>query len=262
MRRHTFLRGGTAFLLALPALALAQAAAPARPTPQQAAHSLVSAFMAYTDLRIASIQRSLEILAATKEVRTGRWPSMKPLLSGYQRAEEGFIVWYVRPDGSYYTVDQGLMKQSLSDRPYFPDLMAGRMVTGALVISRSTGQRSAVMAVPIRQGGQVVGAVGASLFLDRFADQVSTALALPTDMSFFALAPSGLTTVHRKTDRHFVDPRELGSETLRKAANEMLSGDAGTVRYEFDNTTKEAVFRTSSLTGWKFAISQNAPSRE
>jgi len=226
----------------------------AQPSQEKDAQSLLSAFMSYTDLRIGSVQKSLEVLASTNEARSGKWENMKEVLGGYQKSDEGLIIWYARPDGTYYTVDKGLVAEKLSDRSYFPDLMAGREVTGALVISKSTGQRSTVIAVPVMEGGKVIGAVGATLFLDKLSEQIASILDLRTDVSFFALAPDGLTTLHKKTERHFLDPRELGSETLKKAVNEMLSRNSGEVTYEFDNATKKAIYRTSSLTQWKFVI--------
>ena len=100
----------------------------------------------------------------------------------------------------------------------------------------------------------MIGAIGASLFLDKLSEQVGYALALRTDADFFALAPNGQTTLHKKSGRQFMDPRESGSETLKVAANEMLSNPAGEATYEFDDVTKKAIYRTSPLTQWKFAI--------
>lgn len=230
----------------------------AQPPVEADEQSLLSAFVSYTDLRMSSVQQSLEILASTAEARSGKWENMKALLSGYQRSDGGLIVWFVRPDGTYYTVDKGLMDVKLSDRAYFPALMSGEKIMGSLVVSKSTGLRSAVIAVPMMKDGKVTGAIGASLFLDKLADQLGSALALRPDAAFFSLAPNGQTTLHNKTDRHFLDPRELGSETLKKAANEMLSNPAGVTTYEFDNATKKAIYRTSPLTQWKFAITFSA----
>ena len=258
MIKKDFFLGIILFMLVMPALAFAQPPSETRSVPGKDAQSLLSAFMSYTDLRIGSVQRSLEILASTTEGRSGKWESMKGLLGGYQKSEDGLIVWYVRPDGTYDTVDKGLINVKLSDRNYFPDLMAGMKITGALVVSKSTGQRSAVIAVPIKKNGKVVGAIGASLFLDRLSDQIGSALNLRTDAVFFAMAPNGLTTLHSRTDRHFLDPRELGNESLKNAANEMLSGTAGDVSYEFDNATKKAIYRTSPVTQWKFVMTFSA----
>jgi hypothetical protein len=235
-------------IVAMPAFALAQCSL------EIDAKNLLSSFVAYTDLRINSVKQSLEILAATTEARSGKWENMKGLLSGYQKSDNGLIVWYVRPDGTYYTVDKGLMDVKLTERSYFPDLMAGRDVIGALVVSKSTAQRSAVIAIPMKEGSKIVGAAGASLFLDRLSEQIDSTFILPPDAAFFALAPNGLTTLHRKKERHFLDPRVMGSETLKKAADEMLARTSGETTYEFDNVTKKAIYLTSPLTQWKFVI--------
>jgi hypothetical protein len=258
MARPRFFISLVLLMLWMPTPGVAQySSGMAVPTDEDAS-SLLSIFLSYTDLRIRSVQRSLEILATTSEARSDNWSDMKNLLKGYQDSDEGLIVWYVRPDGTYYTADKGLMDKSLRDRAYFPGLMTGMKITGALVISKATGQRSAIIAVPIEVNGKVVGAVGVSLFLDKLSEQVSAALDLRPGITFFALAPNGLTTLHRKTDRNFLDPRELGSETLKRAATEMLEGKSGETTYEFDNVTKNAIYATSVLTGWKFTIAFGA----
>jgi len=262
MVRQRFFISIILLMVWMPTFGVAQSSAGTAVPAEEDANSLLSAFMSYTDLRIYSVQRSLEILAATSEVKSDNWSNMKDLLKGYQESDEGFIVWFVRPDGTYYTADKGLMDKSLKDRIYFPDLMAGRKITGTLVISKATGQRSAIIAVPVEVDGKVVGAVGMSLFLDRLSEQVNATLDLRPGVTFFALAPNGLTTLNRKTDRHFLDPREQGSETLKRAATEMLAGTSGKTTYEFDNVTKNAMYRTSALTGWKFAIAFRATSSE
>ncbi len=251
MVKNPFLKVFALLILFIPNLCFAQAPVAKPATEMQ---SLLSAFVSYTDLRLRSVQQSLDILAATTEAKSAKWSKMQALLTAYQKSDGDLIVWFVRPDGSYYTPDKGMMNVKLSDRAYFPGLMSGERIMGALVVSKATGQRSAVIAVPMKEGSKVIGAIGASVFLDRLAEQVDSALALPADAGFFAMAPDGLTTLNRKVDRHFVDPREVGSETLKRAANEMLSSPAGETTYDFDNAAKRAIYRTSPLTGWKFAI--------
>jgi len=245
-------------MLVMPAIGVAKSSANSATCSERDAQSLLSAFTSYTDLRIRSIQRSLEVLASTTSAKSGEWRKMQNQLGAYQKSDVGLVVWYVRSDGTYFTVDKGLMDKKLSDRRYFPDLMAGKKITGALVVSKSTGQRSAVIATPIRKGDKVVGAIGASLFLDKLAEQISAVLDLRPNISFFALAPNGLTTLHLKQERHFLDPREMGSESLKKAVTEMLSGTAGKTTYVFDNVTKHALYQTSALTHWRFAIAFSA----
>lgn len=218
------------------------------------AERALSAFLQYTDLRIGSIQDSVEILASTSEAKSGDWDLMKDLLAGYQQSAEGFIVWFVRPDGAYYTVDRGLMDKTLSDRTYFAPVMRGEKITGELVVSRSTGQRSAVVAVPVVDHGTVVGAIGASIFLEMLAEQVDSMLNLGSNGSFFALAPNCMTVLHDKTEREFLDPRESGSETLKVATEKMVAETSGRTTYEYDNQKKSIYYQASGLTNWRFAI--------
>jgi hypothetical protein len=241
---------GVVFLvMILPGLGFAQAGMEADK------QSLLSAFVSYTELRISSVQQSLDILASTAEARSVKWERMKALLSGYQQSNGGsLVVWFVLPDGMYYTVDEGLMKVKLSDRRYFPGLMSGQRIVGDIVVSKSTGKRSAVIAVPVREGGNVIGAIGVSLFLDELSAQIGSALGLRADAGFFALAPSGELVLHKMTDRNFLNPRELGSEDFKKVTHEMLANSSGVTSYEFDKVARRVIYRASPLTRWKFAI--------
>ena len=184
MARQRFFIPLVLLMLWMPTPGVAQSSAGMAAPAEANANSLLSAFMSYTDLRMRSVQQSLEILAATSEARSDNWSNMKDLLKGYQESDAGFIVWYARPDGTYYTADQGLMDESLKDRSYFPDLMAGNKITGALVISKATEQRSTIIAVPVMVDGKVVGAVGVSLFLDKLSGQINAALDLRPGVAF------------------------------------------------------------------------------
>ena len=96
-------------LCVLPGIALAQEA-----------RSLLSIFVAYTDLRMRSIERCLEIVASTQEAESGNWNEVQGLLKGYQKSELGIILWYALPSGRYYTVDKGLMAEKLNNKKLFP----------------------------------------------------------------------------------------------------------------------------------------------
>lgn len=243
------LKGAALLVIVFPGFSFAQSAM------EVDEQSLLSAFVSYTDLRISDVQQSLDILASTAEAKSVDWEEMKALLDGYQQANGGsLIVWFLRPDGTYYTVNNGLMKVKLSDRGYFPELMSGRKVVGSVVVSKSTGKRSAIIAVPIQDGNKVVGAIGASLFLDGLADQVGFALASQTGMGFFALTTTGQIALEKMSGRNLPGPRELGSEAFKQVTDKMLANSSGETHYVFANVAKRVIYRTSPLTQWKFAI--------
>jgi hypothetical protein len=187
----------------------------------------VSAVVALADSHISSYSNVLEALAMTQEVQSGDWDEMVGLLAKVEQAQVPNIVWFVLPDGSYYTVELGKTDQNLSNRTYFPGLMAGNNVLGDLVVSKATGKKSLIAASPVIREGEVIGGLGASIFLDDLSNTLGEELALPDDMVFYATTEAGEVVLHSDTQLIF--------ETS-------------------PNLAKNVVYETSPLTGWRFAL--------
>jgi hypothetical protein len=174
-------------------------------------------------------------------------------LDGYQAA-----VWFAQPDGAYFTVDKGATGETLRERAYFPALLAGRDVVGALVVSKSTGQRALIVASPVLVDGKVVGAVGVSLDAAKLASSLDHAIRFPADVVFYALDQQGRTALHRAGELIFVFPSDVGSSTLSDAVKTMLSRPEGVVHYRYAGSEKTALFQRSELTGWVFVLGRTA----
>jgi C4-dicarboxylate-specific signal transduction histidine kinase len=187
----------------------------------------VSAVVSLADNHISSYSDVLEALVMTQEVQSGDWEEMVGLLAKIQRAQVPSTLWFVLPDGSYYTVDLGLTDQNLSNRTYFPGLMAGNNVLGDLVVSKSTGKKSFIVASPVIREGEVIGGLGASIFLDNLSNTIGEELALPDDMVFYATTAAGDVVLHSDTQLIFETSPHLA---------------------------KNVVYETSPLTGWRFAL--------
>jgi hypothetical protein len=214
----------------------------------------VSALIALADSYINGAAIALESVAEGEDAKSGEWERIRPMLATLQKGIVPGAVWFARPDGTYFTVDKGLMDQSLRDRDYFASVMSGEKSVGTLVISKSTGQKSVVAAVPIATTNGVIGILGASLFLERMSDQLRKDVDLPEGMVFFALDSTGQTTLNWMPDRVFKEPAKMGSDSLARATEEMLSAAAGVAEYDFDGMHRKVVFATSPLTGWRFAL--------
>jgi hypothetical protein len=216
---------------------------------------ILNGYAAYAEEQIAGTLRGLKLLSFTEEVKSGKWTEMKGLLAKFDKSGiNAAAAWYARPDGSYYTAEDGLAAHTLSDRPYFPALMAGRDVVGYLVISKSTGKRSFVIAVPVKNNNAtVVGALGVSVSAEDMSKTIDEKLGLPENMLFYALDTKGQVSLHPSSDLLHVFPSDLGSETLNSAVKKMLSEQEGYVSYEFRGR-KNVVFKRSGLTGWTYAI--------
>ena len=187
----------------------------------------VSALVALADSYIEGYVNSMEPVAMTQEVQSGQWEDMVEILEKVDDAHIGGTVWFVLPDGSYYTVELGKTDKNLSDRDYFPDLMAGDEVLGPLVVSKSTGKASLIAAVPVEREGEVIGALGTSIFLDDLSTRLAAAIDLSDDMMFCATDDEGRVALHSDTESI------LEQDTV---------------------LPENVVFKTSLLTGWRFAL--------
>ena len=216
-------------------------------------------YTALVESHFEGILDGAQTLAATGDVKSGDWARIKAPLAIYARGvPTAAAVWFMRPDGSYYTLENGLTDQNVKDRDYFPHLMAGNDVEGALVVSRSTGRKSVVIGAPVIRGGKVIGALGVSVSVEKLAAMVDARLKLPANIVFYALDAQGRTALHRDSHLMFEFPSEQGSETLSDAVKEMLSKPEGVVHYAFRGGARVAVFEASKSTGWVFVLGRSS----
>lgn len=224
---------------------------------QVALHSL----RGLVELRLRDAAGALKLLAGANQVKSGDWNSMKPLLASL--GDSGVLanaIWFVRPDGYYYTVENDYTGLNLSGRSYFPALMGGQSVLGTLVISLSTGKRSVIVAEPVfNQFQQVIGGIGVSYSVDQLSQEIDKQMQLPAQIVFYALDLSGQTALHRDPALMFEYPSDMGSPSLRSAVEEMLTKQSGTVTYVFREMRKTVFFERSSLLGWVFAVGFSEP---
>ncbi len=218
-----------AVALLLGAAALA-CGAQAEPTLDDCAVVGVSAAVGLAEMYVEGLIRTMVVLSATAPVKAAYWDGMFSLLETFQNASLPMATWFVLPDGSYHTVSGGKSSANLSDRAYFPVVMSGQIATGYLVVSRSTGRVSMVTAVPVSSEGEVVGALGVSLFLDNFSAVIAEDLALPEGVEFYAATADGTIGLHSNTDLLQSDVSVAG----------VIAEDTATL--------------VSSLLGWTFGV--------
>ena len=187
----------------------------------------VSALVALADNHISNYANALEALAITQEVQSGNWEEMKGLLAKVEKAQVPGTMWFVLPDGSYYTVTLNKTDKNLSDRDYFPGLMSGKKVLGNVVFSKSTGKKSLIAASPVVKDGNVIGGLGASIFLDDLSKTLTQEMGLPDNMILYATTETG---------------------------EVVLDSDIPSLALENTVLSQKVVFETSTLTGWRFAL--------
>jgi methyl-accepting chemotaxis protein len=164
----------------------------------------------------------------------------------------------VLPDGSYSATEAGgETDQNLKDRHYFPSLMSGKELFGDLVISKSTGHRSVIVAVPVSTGDKVVGAVGVSLRVRLLSQLVDTYMPLDEKSYFYALERDTRIAIHRKAERMFQTPTDVGDEALGEEFKRLLKDrSSGSFEYTLHGKKMTSIFELSPSLGWYFFIAK------
>ena len=116
------------------------------------AQVVLNAYQGLVEEHLSGVLRSAKVIALSTEAKSAKWEKVKPLLDRFSEdLETDATVWFAMPDGRYYATEaKGLTDQNLKDRSYFPSLMAGKDVEGDLVVSKSTGHRSVIVAKPVK----------------------------------------------------------------------------------------------------------------
>lgn len=213
----------------------------------------LGSLMTLSDGYLQKFADSFSLFALTEEARSADWELIRTPLAALAARNVDALVWFALPEGNYWSVQQGA-SGNLADRPYFSRVLAGETVIGILVVSRSTGRSSAIVAVPIKSvGGVVVGVLGASVYLDQLSARVDSEMAIGEGMVFYSFDATPLLALEWDPHLIFVDPLSLDPE-IRAVFEYMLSRDEGTVRYRWANRWRTAMFRRSQVTGWWYVF--------
>jgi hypothetical protein len=217
-----------------------------------ALHSLMS----ISDAHILKLADVLKIFATTDAVRSGNWERIRAPFAELARMNVPAVYWFVRPDGTYWTLDQGRITKKLSDREYFPRLLAGKTVIGQLVVSRSTYRNTAIVAVPVHgQGNSIIGALGCSVHLDSLSALIRNEMGVVEDgLFFYSFDAKPLVALHSDPTIIFIEPMKQEDEGLQQAFREMLSGKEGVVKYIFRGIRRTVLYCKSPVTGWWYGL--------
>jgi len=216
--------------------------------------ALINTAVSHLDNIMSGCLEKLELIAQSPEAKAGDWQGIKAYL-GMAAEELPGVYFYVLPDGNYYSLEKDFTNLNLSNRGYFESLFAGNNVLGYDIYSRSSGKQSALMAAPIFVDGRVAGALGASVFLDELRTRLNSEMDLPETYTWFVLNQNGLTMLDRELEYIFLNPLELGSESMKTALGyAMLGSEVGELTYEMGSNQRRALHKKLPNLNWWFFI--------
>lgn len=226
--------------------------------PAQIDPATVTGAALYLDNLIVENLSKLQIVASTPEAAEGDWTGIKRYLMTIPNRLPG--VWfYVLPDGSYYSLDADLTGLNLKDRGYFKSLFEGKPVLGYPVYSRSSGKHSAVLAAPIWKDGSVNGALGISVWLDDLHRRVNADLALPEDLTWFAVNREGLTMLDMEVEYIFMNALTQSPVSLKDALTEALKHEQGEIVYELGELKRSGRYQKLPNLDWWLVMARKGP---
>lgn len=239
-----------ALLLSFPVLA----ETPVDQTQRVDPEARLDVAVTFLDRVLENTVASLNRIAAAPEAQHGNWAGIKPQLEMLKVQRPG-AYFYIKPSGDYYTVARDFTNLNLGNRPYFGALFSGSTVRGYPVYSRSTGKKSAVVAVPVVTDGHVSGAIGVSIFLEPLKTKLERTLALPANYTWFVLNAKGDTMLHKDSDHIFMNALTQGSPSLHDAAAQALQHDSGTFRYSLERP-RDGYYKKLPHLPWRMVVAK------
>ena len=247
-----------AFASSMLAISPARAETPTTSTKMASVDTQVAlnAYQGLIEEHLSGVLRSIKAIAASAEAQSAQWEQTKPMLDRLDKdLETDASVWFAMPDGKYYATNaEGLTEQNLRDRSYFPRLLQGRDVEGDLVVSKSTGHRSVIVATPVMANGKVVAAIGVSLRLRLLSQLIEKNTQLPPNMYFYSMNSDALISTHRNIDRMFKHPTDIGDESLGPIFTTAIAKEKGQLEYKLNGKNINAIFQKSEALGWHFFL--------
>lgn len=214
----------------------------------------LASLISLSDGHLQKLADELTIFARSVEARSSKWSKIQGPLTAIAQNNIAAAIWFALPDGSYWTVNQGYVESNLADRAYWNKVIKGQAVVGDLVVSKSTGQNVAIIAIPVlRPNKTVVGVVGASIYLDKLSQQLKQEMDLDNNYIFYAIDSTTQVALNSNTSLIFTHPGEFGEE-MRKVFAEMVTRQEGVLTYQFRNSKRTVLYQKSPTTNWWYTF--------
>lgn len=153
-------------------------------------------------------------------------------------------IYIMRKDGMQIYKTSGQLGDR-SDRDYFQKAVRGELNYSDVIISRSQGFPVIVLALPIKQAGEIKGVIGASLDLSFLSQLVSEVK--PGENGYgYIVERNGKVIAHPNDE--YVDKRE--DLSYLPPVKKVIKGKQGTSEYIFEETKKLVSFQPINKTDW------------
>lgn len=187
---------------------------------------------------------ALEETPAGQDARQAAATQLETLCKDY-RFYEALAV--ANPQGEIVTSSSDKVTGIIhvADRAYFQEAIQGRTAVSNLIKSRMTGNPTFIIAIPLRQSGQVVGVFFGSVDLGYFSHVFVDPIQIGQTGYAYVLDQEGLVVAHPDVSKILtLNVRDFDF------GRQMLAQREGLIVYTFEGVHKLVAFRQVAATGW------------
>lgn len=223
--------------------------------------SIVESGASLVESWVSNRTSEIETISNSPIVQSMNWTLIKPYLTAEKSRFGGMYEKFLFADrnGDYFNTNKP-GKGNIKSRDYFAPVMEGKTVISDAVKSKSNGTIQFVVATPIKRNGQIVGLLGATVPLDKFA-KVLSSLNKSDENYTFVVDGNGKTIAHPNKDFLFaLDVKNPDSsfkldKRFYDIAAKMLKREKGHDDYSLANVNKTLFYAPISSTNWSIALS-------
>lgn len=204
---------------------------------------------------LQSVADYLRSVAASPFTVDGDWEAIKKIYQN-QGIDYPGIFLYILPNGDYYTDIRNFTSTNLSDRVYFKTLEADEEVLGYPVISRSTGKKSAVFAVPVKKENEITGFTGMSLYMEEINTSINTIMKLTPEVFLLAVDQTGTVMMTNHEQVLFEKADDIVTCECGPFIEKLNQNDSGKIAFKDHYGDYFGIYTTENTTGWKFILAK------
>lgn len=203
----------------------------------------------------------ITIYANSPIVQTMDWDAMEPFLKKEIDVRlDIYDHFFVADKQGNYSTTLARNVGSIADRSYFGEVLNGKTILSEPIISKSTGNQMAVIAVPIKNDkGEVIGLIGGSLNLVKLNNFIERSGISHDDSYSYIIDKNG--TFITYPDKSYIMKQNISvkssviGDSLVNASYHILNNDQGYIQYEHNGVDGLNYFSTIPNTdGWKIVI--------
>lgn len=218
-------------------------------TGRQIVSGLVAQVDEWVDKNLRILQAAADLEAMRSMVPASQEPLLKAIQANYPWK---YLVFTVDEAGRNLSRSDGKPLTDYSDRQYYKDVVHGKKpFSWQTLIGRTTGKPALILAVPVRQGERIVGALCSAMHVEAISEQIARWKKGKSGLAFL-VDQTGKVVAHQDEVLTHSEKNLSGHPLIARSKTE----GPGMIRFQEGGADKVGFVQATRL-NWKVAIQQD-----